>query len=408
MPISSPLSRSRKKSRAPGRTIVSLGYPAVFHWAVLVILLGVLIFSAFKQMVPLLASTVFLVVLSILPRFWSHYALRGLSGRIGISHDRAFPGEEIELTFELVNKGLPLSWLETEIELPYRLVTGKRSPSPYTWERLRWVTALSRGQVITWKHTVEAKARGDYQLGPLRLRSGDMLGLFPRELVLPHFQSLLVYPRILPLSKLNLPLRALLGEKATPRSIYEDISRVAGARDYHYDDSFKHIHWKASAAHSKLQTRQYESSTSLSLLLILDVHSFQQEGEEFEHAVSTVASLAYEAERQGFAVGLVTNSEPEVQIAIASGRNHMMQILEALARITAKSQVSLYQQMDKFRTILPMGATLVVVTRTTTPALSSLACHLKQDGHSLLCVSIEQATDQKRPVIVSLNGRAYS
>jgi len=370
---------------------------------VLVILLGVLIFSAFKQMVPLLASTVFLLVLSILPRFWSHYALRGLSGRIGISHGRAFPGEEIELTFELVNKGLPLSWLETEIELPYRLVTGKRSPSLYTWERLRWVTALSHGQVITWKHTVEAKARGDYRLGPLRLRSGDMFGLFPRELVLPHFQSLLVYPRILPLSKLNLPLRALLGEKATPRSIYEDISRVVGARDYRYDDSFKHIHWKASAAHSKLQTRQYESSTSLSLLLIFDVHSFQQEDEEFEHAVSTVASLAYEAERQGFAVGLVTNSEPEVQILIGSGRNQLMQILEALARITAKSRVSLYQQMDKFRAIFPMGATLVVITRTTTPALTSLACQLEQDGHSLLWVS----TEQERPTITSLNRKAY-
>ena len=137
------------------------------------------------------------------------------------------------------------------------------------------------------------------------------------------------------------------------------------------------------------------------------MHSFPEEDEEFERAVSTVASLAYEADRQGFAVGLITNSEPEAQIAIASGRNHMMQILEALARITAKSQVSLYQQMDKFRTILPMGATLVVVTRTTTPALSSLSCRLKQDGHSLLCVSIEQTTEQERPTVVSLNGEAY-
>ncbi|MFC1972033.1 DUF58 domain-containing protein [Chloroflexota bacterium] len=226
------------------------------------------------------------------------------------------PFSTVQSIPSLLLMGLPLSWLETEIELPYRLVTGKSSLSLYTWERLRWVTALAHEQVITWKHTVEAKARGDYRLGPLRLRSGDMFGLFPRELVLPHFQSLLVYPRILPLSKLNLPLRALLGEKATPRSIYEDISRVAGARDYHYDDSFKHIHWKASAAHNKLQTRQYESSTSLSLLLILDVHSFQQEGEEFEYAVSTVASLAYEAERHGFAVGLVTNSEPEVTMPL--------------------------------------------------------------------------------------------
>jgi hypothetical protein len=80
-------------------------------------------------------------------------------GRISTSHDRAFPGEEVELTFELTNKGLPLPWLEIEVELPYRLATGKRPLSPYIWERLRWVTALSPGQVITWKHTLEAKAK---------------------------------------------------------------------------------------------------------------------------------------------------------------------------------------------------------------------------------------------------------
>ncbi len=408
MQISFLRSRSRQKSRAPDRVTTSLGYPAVFHWTVLVVLLGLLIFSAFKYMVPLLATTVFLLVLAILPRFWSQYAFRGLSGKISTSHDRAFPDEEIELTFELFNRGLPLPWLEIEMELPYRLATGKRSLSPYTWERLQWVTAISRGQVITWKHTLEAKSRGDYQLGPLRLRSGDMFGLFPKELVLSHFQSLLVYPRIFPLAKLNLPLKALLGEKVGPSNIYEDISRVAGARDYRYDDPLKRIHWKASAAHSKLHTRHYESSTSLSLLLILDVHSFLEENEEFEHAVSTVASLAYEADRQGFAVGLITNSEPEVQIAIGSGRNQLRKILEALARITAKSRISLYEQMDRFRTILPMGATLVVVTRATAPTLASLARQLEQDGHSLRCISIQQATDHERGIIVSLDGRAYS
>lgn len=408
MKISFLPSLSRWKSRAPDKVTVSLGYPAIFHWTILAVLLGVLIFSAFKQMVPLLATTSFLLVLPFLSRFWSRYALRSLSVAVSTSHSRAFPGEEVELTFELINKWLPLPWLEVEMELPYRLATGKRSVSPYTRERLRWVTALLPGQVITWKHTLEAKTRGDYRLGLPRLRSGDMFGLFPKELVLTHFESLLVYPQIFSLSKLNLPLRALFGEKVGPRSIYEDVSRVAGARDYRYDDSFKHIHWKASAAHNKLQTRQYESSTSLSLLLILDVHSFPEEDEEFERAVSTVASLAYEAHRRGFAVGLITNSEPQVQIAIGSGQNQLLQILEALARITAKSRIPLYEQMGEFRPILPMGATLVVVTRTITPTLTSLACQLEQDGHSLLWVSIEQTTGQERPTIASLNGRAYS
>jgi uncharacterized protein (DUF58 family) len=405
--ISFSRSRSQQKNEAPGKVIVSLGYPATLHWAMLAVLLGLLIFSAFKQMVPLLATTVFLLVLIILPRLWSRYALPSLSGSI-TSQERAFPGEEIELTFELSNRGLPLPWLEIETELPYRLAMGKKANSPYTWQRLRWVTTLGRGQAISWKHTLEAKSRGDYRLGPLRLRSGDMLGLFPRELILPQFQSLLVYPRIFPLSKLNIPLRALFGEKVGPRSLYEDISRVAGAREYRYDDPLKRIHWKASAAHSKLQTRQYECDTSLTLFLILDVNSFAEEDEEFEYAVSTVASLAYEAERQGFAVGLLANSEPEVHIPIGHGRARLMQILEALARITVKSRLPLSEQMDRIRTSLPMGATLVVVTSTTTPTIAGLACQLDKDGYSFLWISIEQSTEEKEPFAASLKGRTYS
>jgi uncharacterized protein (DUF58 family) len=400
LPISFPHSRSQPKTRRQDKVSISLGYPAVFHWMVPPILLGLLIFAAFKHLVPLLATTVFLLLLVILSRLWSRYALRHLSIRLNVSRDRVFPDEGIELNLELENRGLPLPWVEIELEFPYRLATGKRSPSLYTTERRRWVTAISRGQVISWQHTLEAKSRGDYQLGPLRLRSGDMFGLFPREMAMATSSSLLVYPRIFPLTKLNLPLKALFGEKVGPRSIYEDTSRVSGAREYRYDDPLKHIHWKASAAHNKLQTRQYDSSTSLSLILILDVHSFPEENEEFERAVSTVASLAYEASRQGFAVGLIANSQPEVQIAIASGQNQLMQILEALARITADSRLSLNEQMVSLRATLPMGATLVVVTHTTTPSLAGLASQLEKEGHSLLWISTEPSA---KNAVVSIN-----
>ena len=409
MQTSSRLSRSRRNSKTPDKAIVGLGHPAIFHWGILVVLVGLLIFAAFQRMVPLLATTAFLLVVLLLSRFWSRHGLRGLTVGVSANRARAFPGEEVELTFELANRWLPLPWLEVEMELPYRLATGKRSSSPYTRERLRWVTALLPGQAITWKHTLEAKARGDYRLGLPRLRSGDMFGLFPKEMILSHSNSLLVYPQVFPLGKLSLPLRALFGEKAAPRSIYEDVSRVAGARDYRYGDSFKHIHWKASAAHNKLQTRQYESSTSLSLFLILDVHSFPEEDEEFERAVSTVASLAYEAHRQGFAVGLIANSEPQVQLPIASGQNQLLQILEALARITADSRTSLYDQMDVLRPVLPVGATLVVVARTRTAALAGVARQLEQDGHSLLLVGMEQTAGQEEePAAVSVEGGTYA
>jgi uncharacterized protein (DUF58 family) len=401
LPISSPQSQSPLKNTALHRIITTRGYPVVFHWIVQIILLGLLIFSAFKQMIPLLVGAVFMLLLGILPRLWSWHALHNVTGRMALGHNRAFPGEEVELILELANRGLSLFWLDIELEIPYRLITGKTPSSPYTWKHLRWGTTLSRGQVITWKHTLEAGARGNYQLGPLRLSSADPFGFFPRELVLPDSQNLLVYPRIVPLSKLDLPLRGLLGEKAVPVGIYEDITRVAGARDYRYGDAFRRIHWKASAARGELQTRQCESSTSLNLLIIFDVHSFPREDDVFEHAVSTVASLAYEAERQGFAVALISNSIPAVKIPTASGRNHLLQILEALARITINSQLSIFQQIDNFRTIIPMGATLVMITRASTPAISSLATRFKQDGHSFICIEVDQAQSQAGPADIS-------
>jgi uncharacterized protein (DUF58 family) len=384
--ISFPLSPSRQNSRAEG-DIITLGYPALFHWTSLVVLGGFFIFAALQHITPLLTVTACVMALVLPARLWSRYALRGLTAVISLDRDRAFPGEKIELTLELTNRGLPLPWLEIEMELPYRLITGRNPSSPYTWKRPRWLTALSRGQAVAWRHTIECSARGEYTLGPLRVRSGDFFGLFSREMVIPRFVKVLVYPRLYSLEKLPVPLRALYGEKVAPRSVYDDTSRVAGARDYRPGDPFKHIHWKASAAHFQLQTRQYESSTSLSLLLILDAHSYPEESEAFERAVSTVASLAYEADRQGFSVGLDINSSPAVYLPIGTGRDHLVQALEALARLTAGSPTPLHEQLDRLRTVLPLGVSLVAVTNEPAAALSGLTSCLEREGHSLLCVS---------------------
>jgi uncharacterized protein (DUF58 family) len=384
--ISFPLSPSRQNSRAEG-DITSLGYPALFHWTFLAVLGGLLVFAAFQHITPLLTVTACVLALVLPARLWSRYALRGLTAVISLDRDHAFPGEKIEVTLELTNRGLPLPWLEIEIELPYRLVTGHNPASPYTWKRPRWLTALSRGQTVAWRHTIECSARGEYTLGPLRVRSGDFFGLFAREIVIPQFNKVLVYPRLFPLEKLQILLRALYGEKVAPRSVFEDTSRVAGARDYRSGDPFKHIHWKASAAHDHLQTRQFESSTSLSLLLILDAHSYPAESESFERAVSTIASLSYEADRQGFSVGLDINSSPAVYLPIGTGHDHLVQALEALARLHAGSPTPLHEQLDRLRTILPLGVSLVVVTHEPAAALGGLVSCLEKEGHSLLCVS---------------------
>jgi hypothetical protein len=81
-----------------------------------------------------------------------------------------------------------------------------------------------------------------------------------------------------------------------------------------------------------------------------------------------------------------------------------MHILEALARVTATSRISLAEGMDRLRTILPRGATLVVVTRIKTPTLIKIAGRLEQDGHSTVVVSIEEES----PAADWLNTKVYA
>jgi uncharacterized protein (DUF58 family) len=376
--------------------MVSLGYPLLFHWVVLFTVVGLLLLAGFMQWIPLLVITVFLLVVAAISSLWSSQSFKKVTCRLYSAHNRAFPDEKIDLDFELINgKWLFIPWLEVEAELPYRLVKGPSITLPlYAKERLRWTTTVSGKQRLNWKYTLDCKYRGDYYLGPLRLRSGDIFGLFPKEIVLPRLKKLLVYPRVVPLEKLGLPLKELTGEIETPWNIYEDISRTMGTRDYHNDDPLKRIHWKASARHEQFQVRQYESTTSLNLLIILDVDSFCQKtglGEEpFELAVTTAASLAYEANNQRYPVGLIANSVPGIQLPVRSGRTQLMAILEALARIQPKAYGVLYQHFDEYRRNLPVGTTIIIISFSLSPSLTSLASKLQQGGHSLVLVCATQ------------------
>jgi len=166
---------------------VSLGYPLLFHWSVLITTGVLLLLAGFKHWVPLLIITAFLLVVAAIASLWSRQSFREVSCRLSPAPNRAFPGENIDLDFELTNgKWLFVLWLEVEAELPYRLVKGQPKTSPlYAKERLRWTTAVSGRQRLKWKYTLECKYRGDYSLGPLRLRCGDIFGLFPRENTAP-------------------------------------------------------------------------------------------------------------------------------------------------------------------------------------------------------------------------------
>ena len=397
-----PQSPFRSKTRAdekPRAMIRALGYPILFHGVSLGLVFALGLYAAYRHLVPLLIFSLFFLTLGAVSRIWSRRSMQGISFKIEVNRTRAFPDESLGLVFHVTNgKWIPLPWLEIEQAIPYRLATGTlRLPSPYSKERLRWTTAISGRQSLKWRHDLTCRARGDYRLGPARLRSGDMFGLFPKETIIPQTESILVYPRIVPLGRLNLALRDLIWEIGAARSLYEDMNRPTGPRDYRHHDPFNRIHWKATARQGRLHVRQFDASTGAKVLLLLDVHSYREQGREeeetFELAVSTAASLANELLDFGRPMGLMANSSPEIQIPVSSDRGQLLLVLEALARVQAEPGLPLHDLLERERVGFYPGTTLVIITHGPSPPLAAAMMGLRKQGYSLLLVNVgnEQA-----------------
>ena len=152
------------KSKAENRArsmISSLGYPVLLHWSGLGVVAGLMLFSAIRQHLALLVFCASFLVLALVSYGWSWQSLRGITFQLTLSQTRAFPGEKIDLFFELTNeKILPLPWFLIEEELPYTLTKGKsEGSSPFSKDRLQWATSVSGRQQLRWKHRVACRER---------------------------------------------------------------------------------------------------------------------------------------------------------------------------------------------------------------------------------------------------------
>ena len=100
-------------------------------------------------------------------------------------------------------------------------------------------------------------------------------------------------------------------------------------RDYQPGDSLRRIDWKATARRGHLQSRVYEPSATLHLLVALNLTTLEQTWSGYdplllELAITVAASLATQASQQGQSVGLLTNgSFPEADrpVRLLPGRH---------------------------------------------------------------------------------------
>ncbi|GAC1315156.1 MAG: hypothetical protein NVSMB2_05970 [Chloroflexota bacterium] len=321
------------------------GTPWLMTWRGLAIVAALGVIAAALAAADLAFIAACLFVAGLFGVVYAHAAFWGLRYARALSSTRAFCGESVILRSSLANpRPLPLPWIEVWECLPETLVSEPGTQRSFADPRRLWTRqglALWPYRRARWQRTLTCSQRGVMTLGPVRLRTGDPIGLVEREHehAVSHAE-LIVYPRVVPLRTLGLHARDASVDIATPTSLVVDPTRTAAVRDYRPGDARRTIHWPASAHRGNLQVRVLEPATSLRVSLVMDTHGFlfgAHAAELFELTLSALASIAVFLHSRGSPVGLVVNGDPPVAIAPGSDVTRLQAILEALARLQPRA-----------------------------------------------------------------------
>ncbi len=334
-------------------------------------------------------------------RLWSRFSLAGVNCRRLLSEQRAFPGEQIELKLELYNrKLLPLPWVQVYDELPLGfsadiLPTAENCPGAGFLSK---AAALLWYSKVSWKIRLSCPRRGYYKLGPTRIVSGDIFGFYPRSATMPLPDHIIVYPKIFALSQLGIPSLYPLGNTRAEKRIFEDPIYVTGVRDYNPHDSLRRIHWKATARQQSLQVKVFEPTTTLEVAIFLAVDSFKHDGthdHHFEHGISLAASIAKYVIDKGNPAGLFVNtrladSGQPARVLPGSTSHQLVIILEALAKVTPTPSGSVVEFLNRERSHLPWGTTMVFIVYELSESLNVLFTNLREAGYKLVICQVDK------------------
>jgi uncharacterized protein (DUF58 family) len=287
--------------------------------------------------------------------------------KLGCKRDftmRAFPDEIVKVNLRLTNHSrLPLVYARIH----------EAMPAGVSLRLFQRVVSLGPKQSIDLQYELTALKRGYFQLGPLQVTSGDLMGFIKERSLYIKRDPLIVYPRIYNLVELGLPSHAPLGTKKFHQPIFEDTSRPTGKRDYQSGDSLKRIDWKSSASTGKLQVKLFDAAIALETIIILDLdtnnYDAKRKFDATELAISTAASVANWVINQRQSIGLFTNgydsSDPELPFPTVhpgKGKGQLMHILELLARIKTSKDESIASLINRQRVELSWGSTIVFVS----------------------------------------------
>lgn len=330
--------------------------------------------------------------------WWGRSALAQVETKRRFSK-HAFLDEQVKVQLRVQNKGwLPVPWLELRETLPVALV----GPNHF-----QTVTNLGPNADVQFEYIVQARKRGYYPIGPLSVTTGDILGLSSSLQATIPAEALVVYPKIIPFTSIEIPSQSPQGTLRHILPLFEDPTRVLGKRGYTSGDSLRRIDWKSSASSGRLQVKVFEPSIALETFIVLNLNAedyyYRSRIDSTELAIVIAASIGNWIISKKQIVGMAVNGRDLLAvdrrpqpIPARKGKQHRMRLLETLARVELISGSALPSLLQQQRYQLAWGATLIVITGAANEELLDELYQARRAGQNaiLILVGVNIAGDE--------------
>ncbi|NLA83485.1 MAG: DUF58 domain-containing protein [Clostridiales bacterium] len=187
-----------------------------------------------------------------------------------ISPRKADKGQKAVLTIQIHNdKPFIYPIIKIRYLLPKSVLTGA------VREQTLSILPFRYGEV---REEFLCELRGHYPLGIVSVEVADIFGLFRFSMDMTkkyyhHLPVLSVYPRVIPLRFLPLPLTQEEGLQKNQLFKTNETAVLSDIRQYIYGDPLNKIHWKATSKLQEIQVKNYEMTTQPHTLIFLETSS---------------------------------------------------------------------------------------------------------------------------------------
>ena len=202
---------------------------------------------------------------------------------------------------------------------------------------LRRSATLAPGAWTELAEDIAPTRRGRATIGPLTLRTWGPAGLAGRQRTLDLTHALKCYPALPGRRQVELRLdRARFlqsGERTT--NLRGGGAEFDSLREYHPDDEFRRINWRATARGTRTISNTYREERNQQILLLVDASRIMAGTvagvPRFEHTLDAGIALAELAGRVGDHVGMAAfGASVLVSMTPRTGRTQARRILEQL------------------------------------------------------------------------------